>query len=97
MSIETKIAKYNDKVQTGIIDYERFNQYAITHHSTAIEGSTLTLNETELLLSEEVTCNKPFHDHLMVKDHFNALRFILETSSRKNTISKEFIQQVNAM
>jgi Fic family protein len=97
MSIETKIAKYNDKVQIGIIDYDRFNQYAITHHSTAIEGSTLTLTETELLLSEDITCNKPFHDHLMVKDHFNALRFIMETSTRKNTISKEFIQQVNAM
>ena len=31
------------------------NEYAIVHHSAAIEGSTLTENETRLLLEEGTT------------------------------------------
>ena len=33
-----------------VIDHEKFNQYSIVHHSSVIEGSTLTENETRLRL-----------------------------------------------
>lgn len=41
-----------------------------THHSTAIEGSTLTLLETQTLLEKGLTAGgKPLEHQLMVVDH----------------------------
>ena len=79
------------------IDFDKFNHYAITHHSTTIEGSTLTEIETRLLLDEGITpAGKPLLHSLMVKDHYNALRFILKLAAEKISITPEFIQSVNA-
>ncbi len=78
-------------------DFEKFNQYNITHHSTTIEGSKLTQNETTLLLDERITpAGKPLIHSLMVKDHFEALLFILKSSTEKTKLTPQFIQQINA-
>lgn len=80
-----------------IIDHERFNQYAIVHHSSAIEGSTLTENETRLLLEEGVTPKgKPLEHSLMIKDHYAALQFTLQEAARKQPLSVSLIQKINA-
>ena len=45
-----------------------------TYHSTTIEGSTLTLKETDLFLSEGlVGANKPFEDYLDARGHKEAV------------------------
>ena len=41
------IAKYNDLGIAEVIDHDKFNLIAIDHHSTRIEGSTLTEIETK--------------------------------------------------
>ncbi len=67
------------------------------HHSTSIEGSTLTEVETRLLLDEGITPKgKPLIHSLMVKDYYGALKFVLESANAKNLITVEFIQQFNA-
>ena len=67
-----------------VIDFNKFNQYAIVHHSSVIEGSTLTENETRLLLDEGLTPKgKPLAHSLMVKDHFDALQFTLEAAKKR--------------
>ncbi len=40
-----KIKNQYVELSKGYIDYEKFNHYHITHHSTAIEGSTLSYQE----------------------------------------------------
>jgi Fic family protein len=81
-----------------VLDHERFNDYAIVHHSTSIGGSTLTEVETRLLLEEDITPKgKPLTHSLMVKDHYAALRYVLGAASAKKTISVDFIQQINAL
>ena len=61
------------------IDFDKFNQYAITHHSTTIEGSILTEIETRLLLDEGITpAGKPLLHSLMVQDHYKALLYVIE-------------------
>ena len=94
--LEEIVIKYENYLSKGIIDYEKFNQFAITHHSSAIEGTTLTLLETQLLLSEDVTANKPFLHHMMIKDHYNALLFVLEKAKSKQNLSIDLIQKINA-
>ncbi len=53
-NIISLIAKFNSLQLSKNIDFDKFNQYAITHHSTTIEGSTLTEIETRLLLDEGI-------------------------------------------
>jgi Fic family protein len=81
----------------NFIDLERLNLYLISHHSTAIEGSTLTILETEIFLEKGLTAKgKPLEHHLMVKDHFDAMNFIIESAKEKQKIDLRFIQNINA-
>jgi Fic family protein len=82
----------------GVIDYDKFNQYSIVHHSTVIEGSTLTENETRVLLEDGVTPKgKPLEHSLMVKDHFDALQFTIESAKKKAVITVNLVQAMNAL
>ena len=78
------------------IDYDKFNEYAIVHHSTTIEGSTLSEIETRLLLDEDLTPKgKPLEHSLMTKDHFRALQFVLKKAEDYDHIDNSFIQTIN--
>lgn len=95
--IENLLAEYQSLQLTQIIDYERFNDYAIVHHSTVIEGSTLTEIETRRLLESNLTPNaKPLTHSLMVADHYAALQFIQKKAIQKQVITAPFVQQINA-
>jgi Fic family protein len=91
------IQKFQSLNLSANIDFDKFNFYAITHHSTTIEGSTLTENETRLLLDEGITpAGKPLLHSLMVKDHFNALLFITTMGKKNKPVSEDFIKAINA-
>ncbi len=78
------------------LDYDKFNEYTIIHHSSSIEGSTLTEIETRLLLDEGLTPKgKPLEHSLMTKDHFRALQFILKKTEENTGIDASFIQSIN--
>lgn len=69
----------------------------ISHHSTAIEGSSLTEEESRLLITDGITAKgKPLYDHNMVKDHFDALKFIISTAHQKRELTPAFIQEISA-
>lgn len=54
---------------TDQIDYEKFYLYSIITHSTAIEGSTVTEVEAQLLFDEGITAKgKPMIEQLMNLD-----------------------------
>ncbi len=78
------------------IDFIKFNQYLVSHHSTSIEGSTLTYIETTVLLSEGLTPKgKPLVHSLMQKDHYQALIYTL-SQAKKIPYMPDFIQKTNA-
>jgi Fic family protein len=97
MDLLKLISEYKSLNLSQVIDFDKFNMYAIVHHSTTIEGSTLTEIETQLLLDENLTPKgKPLDHSLMVRDHYNALKFVLEAAAKKEPATVEFIQQINA-
>jgi len=74
------------------------NNILISHHSTAIEGSSLTEDETRLLLTEGLTAKgKPFVDHNMVKDHHAALLETIKIAEKKEKITPGMIQKMSAL
>ena len=96
-SVNILLQQYQSLNLSSYIDYDKFNQYAITHHSTTIEGSTLTEVETRLLLDEGITPKgKPLLHSLMVQDHYQALVFVQQEASSKRYLDKNFIQGINA-
>ena len=96
-SIILLIEQFQSLNLSSIIDFDKFNGYAITHHSTTIEGSTLTETETRLLLDEGTTpAGKPLLHSLMVQDHFNALQLSIKKATENVAITPDFIQAINA-
>lgn len=96
-SIKDLIEQYKKYNLSEIIDYDKFNGYAIVHHSTTIEGSTLSEIETRLLLDENLTPKgKPLEHSLMTKDHYAALLFINQEAEKKRLVTPQFIQEINA-
>jgi len=97
-NIALLLEKFQSLNLSANIDFDKFNNYAITHHSTTIEGSTLTEIETRLLLDEGITpAGKPLLHSLMVQDHYKALLFVMEQAKLKTALSLGFIQNINAL
>jgi Fic family protein len=75
---------------------ERF-MLEMTYHSNAIEGNTLTLRETYLVISEGITIKgKSLNEHLEAKNHHEALEFIydLVEHNHPHTISEHLIREL---
>jgi Fic family protein len=96
--LQAILEKYHALKLKDVIDFAKFNEYAIVHHSSGIEGSTLTETETELLLDEGITPKgKPLEHSLMVKDHYEALLFVLSEAKKRTTISVQLLQEINSL
>ena len=72
-----------------------------TYHSNAIEGSTLTLEETALVLKEGVTIGgKPLKEHLEAVGHRNAYYYVedlVKNNSRFSGISEKTIKEIHSL
>jgi len=99
--IETLIRQFQYLSQ-GRVDFRKYAHYAITHHSTAIEGSTLTEDQVvDLLEYGKTVPDKPFFHHLMAYDHFRALEYVVNQADshrhRESTpITIDFLREIVA-
>lgn len=60
-----------------------------THNSTALEGNTLTLGETQFILSEGLTVSgKPLKDHKEVMGYSSAIDLLYDMINTELTVSK---------
>ena len=67
----------------------------ITHHSNAIEGNTLTLNETATIILDDIIPNAMSkREFLEVLNHSDALKFLL-AELQNNTIDIYMIKEIN--
>ena len=70
----------------------------MTYNSNAIEGNSLTLKETFLVINEGITIKgKPLKDHLEAKNHKEALDYLYElvSKNKRNTFSEALIRSFN--
>lgn len=66
--LEKVLEEYNNLGIQKQLDYDKFYLYSIITHSTAIEGSTVTEIENQLLFDEGISANKPMTEQLMNLD-----------------------------
>lgn len=81
----------------GVINFDLYNQVVHTHHSTVIEGSTLTLSETQTLIDKGLTAGgKPLTDHLMVLDHQQIQAQVLAWAADRQPLNRTRLQEIAA-
>jgi hypothetical protein len=82
---------YKEFQQLGIsqsVDYEKYYLYSLITHSTAIEGSTLTEMDAQLLFDEGVTAKgNPLVYHLMNEDLKKAYELAKKEAQRNTVIT----------
>jgi excisionase family DNA binding protein len=68
----------------------------MTFNSNAIEGNTLTLHETDMVLRRGITIgNKTLREHFEARNHEKALVFLRGVIAKRQKFSKELILQLH--
>jgi Fic family protein len=70
----------------------------MTYNSNGIEGNSLTLRETFLVINEGITIkNKPLKDHLEATNHQDALDYLYDliNSKKQHTLSENLIKNLH--
>lgn len=69
-----------------------------TYNSNAIEGNTLTLRETALILQEGITiAAKPLRDHLDVIGYRDAFYYILDLAKKDTPLTESVIKNIHSL
>ncbi|GBF10729.1 Fic family protein [Tepidibacillus sp. HK-1] len=69
-----------------------------TYNSNAIEGNSLTLQETALIIKEGITIDKkPLKDHLEAVGHKEAYLYVEELVQKKVPISEKVIKEIHSL
>lgn len=79
-------------------EIERLNEEFIvenTYNSNAIEGNTLTLRETDMVLRGLTIDKKPLKDHMEAVGHKEAFEFVSELVKEKAPLSQSIIKQIH--
>ena len=80
------------------IDYQKFYLYSIITHSTAIEGSTVTEIENQLLFDEGITAKgKPMVEQLMNLDLKRAYEQSIRWAREHKPFTVEMLKNLSAL
>ena len=69
-----------------------------TYNSNAIEGNTLTLRETALILQEGITiAEKPVKEHLEAIGHKDAFEYIMTLADANTPLTEKVIKDIHSL
>lgn len=78
---------------------EKLNQYldeVFTYDSTSIEGNTLTLQETALVLNKGITIGgKSLREHFEIVNHIEAIDYIKEIVKKEEVLNKRVLLDIH--
>lgn len=93
-----------EKYQNELKEFRHLDSYKIaealeleyTFESNRIEGNTLTLKETDLVINEGLTISgKSMREHLEAINHTDAIAFIKDLTNKKTIITESIILQIH--
>lgn len=83
---EGEVARLNEEF---IVEY--------TYNSNAIEGNTLTLRETDLVIRGLTIDKKPLKDHMEAVGHKEAFEYVSELVKDNISLSESIIKQIHSL
>src|SRR5437764_1108304 len=70
----------------------------LTYHSNAIEGNSLTLQETQMVIDYGITVHgHPLREYLEATNHAEAYQFIISLVEKRENISRETILLLHSL
>ena len=105
MNYEQLIRKRNryqaakDKIPEYTLQtFEQAFEIEYTHNSTAIEGNTLTLMETKVLLEDGISIGgKQLRELYEAVNHRNAYRYVKECIGKEKPLSEKIVKDIHAI
>lgn len=88
-----------DKIdKITISSYEKDFELTFTHNSTAIEGNTLTLMETKVVLEDGISIGgKALREIYEVVNHKKAYRYVKKCIAEKSPLNEHIIKDIHAI
>lgn len=81
-----------------IASYERAFEIEYTHHSTAIEGNTLTLMETKLVLEDRLSVGgKRLRELYETINHEKAFHYVKDCIGKGYALDEKIVKDIHAM
>jgi len=99
-----KILKEIDILKDKLDTYRKFDSYKIkqaleleyTFESNRIEGNTMTLRETDMVINEGLTISgKSMREHLEAINHQEAIGFIKDLMQKNNTLNERDLLSIH--
>lgn len=98
--IERKKAELDGRSPLTEGEIERLNEeftVEYTYNSNAIEGNTLTLRETDLVLRGLTIDQKPLKDHMEAVGHKEAFDYVRELVKENAPLTESVIKQIHSL
>ncbi len=99
--IDSLVSELKNKRPLTPVEIKRLrNEFMIEHtyDSNAIEGNTLTLRETALILQEGITiAEKPLKDHLEIIGYKDAFEYIVSLINENSELTESIIKQIHSL
>ena len=98
IQIEEALKAYSASGVEDQVDYQKFYLYSIVTHSTAIEGSTVTEIENQLLFDEGIAAKgRSLTEQMMNVDLKDAYLYAFRIASENPTYTPQLLQQLSAL
>lgn len=90
--LKAKIDNFRPLPEDILSQIKAYFKISFTYTSNAIEGNTLTLNETKIIIEDGITIGgKPVKDHLEVIGQANAYDLLFEIAQKEKSITEQTI------
>ena len=96
-ALKTQLAKHRPLTQGELKRLQEEFLVEFTYNSNAIEGNTLTLRETALVLEGVTIDQKPLKDHLEAVGHRDAFLYVQQLVTDKVVISERIIKDIHSL
>ena len=106
MSRLTELLNQADALKKQMDEHRDWDQKAVqealnieyTYDSNRIEGNTLTLRETDLVIHKGLTISgKPLAEHLEAINHYEAVEMIRDLAQKKTLLSRSSLLTLHAL
>ena len=95
-SLKSEIRKNYPRNKTQLRKLDEYFATGYTFESNRIEGNTLTLQETDLVVNKGITiAGKSMKEHLEVINHAEALEYVQKIANGKANISEKLIKELH--
>ena len=96
--LKAKINSFRPLTENVLKQIKAYFKISFTYTSNAIEGNTLSLSETKIIIEDGITIGgKPVKDHLEVIGQANAYDLLFDIARNNNDITEEIILRLHHM